>query len=214
MFSRLKWVQLNLTKKKPEMVNILKECWKIRYCTAIDAKYLTVNGLWAHSWLIDTTQKVCGQAFVKASSWSSVAPKVLLIKFLQICCSVDTTTTCSLDLQLGRSSDKSVLDSGVILRSSRSRFMMSLKRSRGCPVWRLPFSRTPFISSWEILWFGIQLTYPARASGLWSETPLCLSSYPPGFAEDEPEAWCVKSTELGFLGLVCSPALSTVKENT
>ena len=69
---------------------------------------------------------------------------------------------CNLDLQLGRSLDKSVQDSGVILKSFRSRFMTSLKRSRGRPVWRLPSSRTPCISSRGILWFGIRLTCPAQ----------------------------------------------------
>ena len=75
---------------------------------------------------------------------------------------------CNLDLQLGRSLDKSVQDSGVVLKSFRSCFMTSLKLK----LWSSSLAATLFKNTMyqqsrdSVIWHAVDVPGPAQADKL------------------------------------------------
>ena len=70
----------------------------------------------------------------------------------------------NLCLQLIRSWEKSVHDSGAMLKSYRSCLSTSLNLRRGLPTHLVPFSNTPCRIWRGIRWRGMRLTWPAHRS--------------------------------------------------
>ena len=74
---------------------------------------------------------------------------------------------CNLDLQLGRSLDKSVQDSGVILKSFRSRFMTSLNVAVVIQFGGYPLQEhLASAVNDSVIWHTVDMPGPAQADKL------------------------------------------------